>query len=117
MRDAAPTLNFQFQMLTPADVCWVLDVGESTEAAWRERKLISFFRQGRLVRYTPEAVMEFIARNTVRARGQLVNQRISESVSGQISELDWRRIERLIADQARAQAERLKAEGERLKAA
>jgi len=89
-----------FRMLTPDRLCWVLDIGESTEAAWRERKLISFFRQGRLVRYTPESVLEFIARNTVRARA-VGTSNIEHRTPN--TELDWPRVERLIADQVAAQ--------------
>jgi hypothetical protein len=88
-----------FQMLTPARLRWVLDIGESTEAEWREQKAIEFFNRGRVIRYTPASVLEFIARNSRKARGAtlpIADCRLP------IAETDWARIERLISDQIEA---------------
>lgn len=98
------------QWLTPARLRFVLDIGESTEAAWREAKLISYFRQGRLVRYDPAAVLEFIARHTVKARGM-------QNAEGRRQNEEWLRIERLIADQVRVQVRSALAERKLLEAA
>jgi len=100
--DQPSTLNSQ--LLTPARLMWVLDIGESTEAAWREQKMISFFRQGRIVRYDPAAVLAFIARNSVRARSLKSNVQSLKSTTGDVrlETLDWVRIERLIGDQIEA---------------
>ncbi len=90
LRSSESICGFNSQFLTPARLMWVLDIGESTEAAWRAEKRISFFRQGRVVRYDPAAVWDFIRRYTLHTRPATV---IHPSNS------DWLRIERLIADQ------------------
>lgn len=89
--------TFNSQLLTPERLRWVLDIGESTEAQWRAQKAIAFFQRGRVIRYTPAAAWEFITRHSVRARGVA-----SSKFQVPSSELDWQRIERLIADQVRA---------------
>lgn len=91
--------------LTPARLRAVLDVGESTEAEWRRARRIAFFRQGRVVRYAPAAVWEFLARHTVNARGLPAGPGAAGPGTP-----DWGRIERLIADQVRAEVLGLKSE-------
>ena len=58
------------QYLTPEELCWVLDIGASTEAAWRRRRppVIAYFKVGRLIRYAPKDVAAGIAARTVKAR-------------------------------------------------
>lgn len=99
-----PSDPCQSQLLTPARLGWVMDVGETTVASWLSSSKgrppqITHFRQGRLIRIEPAAVLEFIARNTVRARagGTFNIQHPTSNI-----ELDWGRIERLITDQVRA---------------
>lgn len=103
MNDNAPKSDSQ--LLTPARLCWVLDVGESTEAAWREAKLISFFKQGRTIRYEPEAVAAFIARHTTNARAAIAKATPAKiaTAAPAIEAEAWAKIQRLIADQVRAQ--------------
>ncbi len=89
-----------FQMLTPERWRWVMDIGESTEAEWRTKKKIDHFKEGRIIRYTPEAAIAFIQARTRKARGIGAGEAVMLSmVAGE----DWRRIERLISDQVRAQ--------------
>jgi hypothetical protein len=91
--------ELNFQMLTPERFRWVLAIGESTEAEWRAQKRVAFFKVGRAIRYTPAAVLELIQGNTRRARGAGTSN--IQHPTSNIEE--WGRIERLIADQVRAQ--------------
>lgn len=93
--------TFNSQFLTPARLRWVLDIGESTEAAWREAKAIQFFRQGRVVRYDPAAVLDFITRNSLKARGS--SARTLDFRPETLDSAAWQRLERLIGDQVAAQ--------------
>jgi len=79
------------QLLTPARLRWVMDVGESTEAEWREQKAIAHFSKGRVIRYSPAAVLGFIARNTIKARGLKMEDR-----GWKPDDVAWARIERLM---------------------
>lgn len=94
--------TFESRLLTPERFRWVLDVSESTELAWRAEKAVAFFRRGRVVRYAPEAVLEFILKHTVKARGQRTEGGGPRS-DFCLPASDWPRIERLIADQVNAQ--------------
>jgi hypothetical protein len=86
--------NFAFW--TPARLREHLAVSETTEAEWRSLRLIEYFKVGRNVRYSPGAVMEFIARHTMRsgliARTGGIAVRLEP---GQFEELE-RRLERFV---------------------
>jgi hypothetical protein len=62
-------MSLERPFLTTADLQRIMGVGESTVLQWNRRKEIAYFRKGKLIRYTHSAVLEFIIRNTVRARG------------------------------------------------
>jgi bifunctional DNA-binding transcriptional regulator/antitoxin component of YhaV-PrlF toxin-antitoxin module len=85
------------RFITPERLREILGISETTELEWRRRKRIAVFKVGRVVRYDPAEVLEFIRRHTVRGRalGQIPNP------ESQIPNDAWDRIERLIADQVR----------------
>jgi len=88
------------QWLTPARLQHVLGIGETTELEWRRRRVIPFFKCGRLIRYDPAAVLEFLRRHTVRARGAGAG---CAGPDPGFSAEQWARVARLIEDQVRAQ--------------
>jgi excisionase family DNA binding protein len=97
MKSQPPTISLGSQMLTPKDVGWVMQVGESTVAGWLDRGELPHFREGRLIRITSAALLEFILKRTKVERGYRRNPSVSLSVGG--TELDataWQRLERLI---------------------
>lgn len=89
------------QMITPAGLARIMDVGERTVATWtggRKRKpQIDLVRVGHVIRFTPESVLKFILRHTVKSdlavghHGQTAHQLTADQF-----ELLWQRIERLI---------------------
>jgi|ERR1051326_732433 hypothetical protein len=99
MQPEEPTINWQ--MITPARLAWIMAVGETTVTEWNRKEEIKRFRKGRLVRYKPAEVLAFIARNSTRSKA---GRQISP-IAGQAEDdaKFWARIERLIADQVKAQ--------------
>jgi len=85
------------QLLKPEKVAWVLDVGHSTLEEWTRRREIASFKKGKVRRYAPADVYEFILRHTVKAR--------NGTGAVPLQAADWLRIERLIE----AKTEMLKA--------
>jgi len=83
------------KMITPAGLARIMDVGERTVATWtggRKRKpQIDLVRVGHVIRFSPEAVLKFILRHTVRSSNGGVYQLSPEQM-----DLLWARIERLI---------------------
>lgn len=92
------------QWLTPARLQWVMDVSTTTVQQWNSDGLIARFHHGRIIRYAPAAVLEFIARHTLAARGR-IEARGWQIETPLLTAQAWERIERLIADQVRAQRE------------
>ena len=81
------------KLLTPARLAWVMGVSHSTVDEWVRRREISSFKKGKLRRFEPGAVLEFIARHKVKAK--FAQPQLVASLSNE----DWQRIERLIRDQ------------------
>jgi excisionase family DNA binding protein len=81
-------------MLTPKDVGWVMQVGESTVAGWLDRGELPHFREGRLIRIAPEAMLEFILKRTNVERGYRPGPHIYGCDT--VDATAWQRIERLI---------------------
>jgi len=100
------TLSLESQWISPRRLEWILDVGHCTVADWNKKKLIPHFRDDRIIRYEPQAVLQFIIAKTVRARGAQSVVSSPLSVAQTLPEEAWVRIERLVADQVRAQLER-----------
>jgi len=84
-----------------------MDVGHCTVADWNKKKLIPHFRDERIIRYAPENVLAFILSKTVSSRTATFRMAPTyQSPAPAIQTLPdetWKRIERLIADQLRAQ--------------
>ena len=78
--------------LTPADLQWVMGVSESTVTEWNRRKAIPFFREGRLIRYQAQDVLNFIAGKTVRGRTLQASPLAVSDLRGDA----WERVERLV---------------------
>lgn len=100
-----PQLPESGRYWTPAKFRALLDIGETTEMEWRSLGLITFFKEGRLVRYDPRVVAEFILRRTVQARmsrGAAVQVKLE---AGQFSLLE-ERMQRFIGEQVREQFDR-----------
>lgn len=63
------------KLLTPDEVCDILRVKKNTLAIWRMRKMKGedvgpdFVKRGRLIFYTPDAVREYVEKNTQRGTG------------------------------------------------
>lgn len=57
------------KLLTPDEVAEILGVSKQTLASWRcaRRTTLCYLRVGRLIRYSPEAVEQFLRENTVGA--------------------------------------------------
>jgi hypothetical protein len=87
-------VSLNSQLLTPERVCWVFDIASSTEQEWRNMSppAIAFFRRGRVIRYTPEAVLQAIAAGTAKAAGNGAYGNGSHGFSAEA----WVRIERLV---------------------
>lgn len=79
-------------------------VGESTVWEWNEQKAITHFHRGRIIRYAPQSVLEFILKSSVQMRSRPAV--LLPTPGAQLSALDWARIERLIADQMDAKLEK-----------
>lgn len=99
MIPAAPQPSLGSQLLTPAKLAWVMDVSDRTVAEWtggrRRKPQIACFKKGRLIRFAPEAVLQFIVAHTVlpSGRGPALG---SPKLEPEQLELLWQRIERLI---------------------
>jgi len=91
---------FRAQMITPAKLAWVFDIGHTTVEQWNKRRVIPFYKHGRLIRYQPGVVLDHIVRHTLRARGQEV-----ENSGLLMTEGAWVRIERLVELHVRARFE------------
>ena len=77
--------------LTPKELERIFDVSPRTVAKWMATKRIPFFRIGRVVRFNPDDVVEFIFANTVRSRrAHGAPMRPEEEI------LMWTRVEALI---------------------
>ena len=57
------------QLLTPAEVAEMLGIKEQTLTAWRCRgsQELDYIRVGRCIRYRPEAIEDYLRRQTVGA--------------------------------------------------
>ena len=57
------------QLLTPAEVAAMLGIKEQTLTAWRCRgsQELDYIRVGRCIRYRPEAIEDYLRRQTVGA--------------------------------------------------
>ena len=57
------------QLLTPAEVAAMLGIKEQTLTAWRCRgsQELEYIRVGRCIRYRPEAIEDYLRRQTVGA--------------------------------------------------
>lgn len=86
--------QFQSSHLTPARLQWVMDVGETTVGEWVKNREIEYFKKGRLIRFSPEAVLEFIGRYRVKAR-----LKAAAPLNIEPGSEAWARLERLIRDQ------------------
>lgn len=89
---ASPIPSLNCQQLTPAKLRWIMDVSERTVAEWIADSAISHFHKGRVVRFSPEAVSQFIADWTRVGRNNGSPLTVRELLD---SELFWRRNERL----------------------
>lgn len=96
---AAPEPSLGSQLLTPAKLAWVMDVSDRTVAEWtggrRRKPQIACFKKGRVIRFAPEAVLQFILAHTIlpASRGGLSG---APKLEPEQFELLWQRIERLI---------------------
>lgn len=97
MTDAPQLLAGQW--LTPERLRWVLDISESTLTEWQRKRLLTGFKCGRVVRYAPEVVLEFILRHTTRTPGHGTPG--TNGTPGLTAEV-WAQINRLIQDQVAA---------------
>lgn len=88
-------LQINSQLLTPARLAWVMGVSHSTVDEWVRRKEIASFKKGKLRRFEPGAVLEFICRHTIKCRVQSAECRVLQGG-------DWERIERLICQSVEA---------------
>lgn len=104
----APTISLESQQLTPAQLRWIMNVGDSTVHEWLDgtTPALSHFRRSRLIRISSEAALEFIFRNTVRARGAGEPLLVPQGQPLMFPEEAWQRIERLIAEQVEAKIRR-----------
>jgi excisionase family DNA binding protein len=91
--DANPQINSQ--LLTPARLAWVMGVSHSTIDEWVRRREIASFKKGKLRRFEPGAVLEFICRHTVKEKFA------QRSLVATLTNADWARIERLIQAELR----------------
>jgi hypothetical protein len=101
-----PILSLASQQITPARLAWIMDVGDRTVWEWNDQNLITRFQRGRIIRFAPESVLEFIIGNTVRTRSKPTM--LVQTLGAELSAQQWARIERLIADQMEAKTETLK---------
>ena len=99
MIPAAPLPSLGSQLLTPARLAWVMDVSDRTVAEWtggrRRKPQIACFKKGRLIRFAPEAVLQFIVAHTVLPAGRGPAM-VAPKLEPEQLELLWQRIERLI---------------------
>ena len=74
--------------LRSADICRIFGVCPRTEAAWRARRKISFCKEGKVIWYTLECVVEFEVRQMVKAK---------KAVQG-LDDADYDRLRNLIRE-------------------
>lgn len=98
MIQSAPLPSLASQLLTPAKLAWVMDVSDRTVAEWtggrRRKPQIACFKKGRVIRFAPEAVLQFIFAHTI-----LPTQRVGSQLpklDPEQFELLWRRVEKLV---------------------
>jgi excisionase family DNA binding protein len=65
--------------LTPEDLAFIFGVSDRTVSSWIAGRMLSFFRVGRVVRFSPESVLAFIAANSLLARQQMT-VRVADSL-------------------------------------
>lgn len=69
MNQGPPSPTLSSQLLTPAGLAWVMNVSDRTVCEWtggrRRKPQIACFKKGRVIRFTPEAVLHFIMVHTV----------------------------------------------------
>jgi hypothetical protein len=67
-----------FPSLTSEDLQRIFNVSERTVTNWVANRMVRYFRKGRVLRFAPDAVLEFIARNSVNARSGSIH--VADSV-------------------------------------
>jgi excisionase family DNA binding protein len=97
MNLSSPHIDLGSQEITPKRLAWIMDVGESTVADWIANRDIDHFKKGRLIRFSPAAVTEFIVEYTVR-KSRNARGGIAGPVTLQPDEWDkiWERMARLV---------------------
>ena len=96
MKDQPPTLSIGSRMLAPKEVAWIMSVGESTVAGWLDRGELAHFKEGRLIRVAPDALLDFILKRTRVERGYRRGAAGPAEHPAELSAGDWARIERLV---------------------
>lgn len=98
MIPTAPLPSLGSQFLTPARLAWVMDVSDRTVAEWtggrRRKPQIACFKKGHVIRFAPEAVLQFILAYTLLPAGRaaLPTPKLEPEQFEQL----WQRIERLV---------------------
>ena len=102
MTSDATTLDLNAQWISPPRLQWILDVGHWTVSDWNKKKLITHFRDERIIRYQPADVREFILGKMLFARSarSAVLNPVSPIV--RLDEETLERLARLTAVQAKA---------------
>lgn len=105
------TVSLDSQWVKPPELEWIMNVGHCTVADWNKKKLISHFRDERIIRYPIEDVRRFILSKMVWARPKQLS--VSLNPTPILVSLDAEALEQL----ARLQALGVAALMERRKAA
>lgn len=100
MNAVPPSPNLAAQFLTPARLAWVMDVSDRTVAEWtggrRRKSQIAYFKKGRVIRFAPEAVMQFIWVHTLLPARRDAGQAAPPKLEPEQFELLCRRVERFV---------------------